>query len=87
MSKQKPQKPHKGPGDGSIKQLWVNPRSNIKAENRWGERNLSPSAGERFLELADVALGLKKPHHPKKQTVPATTGAARMSRKIRPYSA
>lgn len=87
MSKQNTQKPRKRPGDGSIKQLWVNPRSNIKAENRWGERNLSPSAGERFLELADVALGLKKPHHPKKQAVPTTNGAAHTSRKIRPYSA
>ena len=87
MSQQKTRKPRDGGGQGSTKQLWVNPRSNIKAENRWGESNLSPAAGERFLELADIALGLKKPRHPKKQAVPAANGAAHASRKIRPYSA
>jgi len=86
MKNHKTPKPHNGAENNSTKQLWVNPRSNLKSENRWGERNLSPGTGERFLELADIALGLRKPHHPKK-AVPSVTGAAHTIRKTGPYSA
>jgi hypothetical protein len=46
------------------KDLWINPRSNIRGPDRnraWqNSGNISPSSGARFLELADIALGLKK---------------------------
>ena len=53
------------------KDLWINPRSNLRGAdgNRgWDTRgNISPISGARFLELADVALGLKKPPLPRKK--------------------
>lgn len=55
--------------------LWVNPRSNLRGPdgNRaWDNQgNISPDSGSRFLELADIALGLKKPSARKKKVVPA----------------
>lgn len=47
------------------KDLWVAPRMNLKGPD--GDRafssggNLEPDSGARFLELADIALGLNKP--------------------------
>jgi hypothetical protein len=47
----------------TAKDLWINPRSNLRgpdgdrARNNGG--NISPSHGARFLELADIALGHK----------------------------
>lgn len=53
------------------KGLWINPRSNIRGVDESRVRdaggNISPSAGSRFLELADVALGVKKPVPKKKK--------------------
>jgi len=47
------------------KDLWINPRSNLRGPdgNRaWqNDGNISPGTGSRPLELADIALGLKKP--------------------------
>ena len=49
----------------SSSKLWINPRSNIRGPdgNRaWDKAgNISPNSGARFLELADIALGNKKP--------------------------
>jgi hypothetical protein len=87
MKKHKTEKPRNGRGDKSTNQLWVNPRSNLKAENRWGERNVSPSTGARFLELADIALGVKPQHYPKKKTATTAVGAEHTFRKTGPYSA
>ena len=67
--------------------LWVNPRSNIRGPdgNRaWDTSgNISPNSGARFLELADIALGLKKPDSKKKK---AAAAAAHASDKDQPYS-
>ena len=56
------------------KDLWINPRSNLRGpdgDRAWqNEGNISPSTGSRLLELADMALGLKKPL-PKKKRVAA----------------
>jgi len=56
------------------KDLWINPRSNLRGpdgDRAWqNEGNISPSTGSRLLELADMALGLKKPL-PKKKKVAA----------------
>ena len=68
--------------------LWINPRSNLKGPegNRaWDNQgNISPTSGARFLELADIALGLKKSAPKKKKTSAAGTHAT--SEKTEPYS-
>ena len=49
--------------------LWIAPKSNLKGENgdrAWDDRSATPT-GSRLLELADIALGLKKPDPPKKR--------------------
>ena len=70
------------------KDLWINPRSNIRGSdgNRgWDNRtNVPPNSGARFLELADIALGIKKPAAKKKKAVVADTH--QMSSKTEPYS-
>ena len=47
------------------KDLWISPRLNMRGPdgNRGYSRggNINPGDGARFLELADIALGLKKP--------------------------
>jgi len=67
--------------------LWVNPRSNIRGPvgNRaWDTGgNISPNSGARFLELADIALGLKKPAQYKKKA--AAAGLHSLDKK-EPYS-
>ena len=49
--------------------LWVNPKSNIKGDrgNRAYDDRLGTAAGARLLELADIALGLKKPQQKTKK--------------------
>ena len=46
------------------KDLWISPRLSLRGEtgNRAWDRsgNLPPGAGARFLELADIALGIKR---------------------------
>ena len=73
----------KAPKSDVIKDLWINPRSNIRGPegNRaWDNQgNISPNSGARFLELADIALGLKKPAHKKKKA--AAAGAQQMTEK------
>jgi hypothetical protein len=47
---------------GSGNDLWLAPKSNFKSEPRygiWRDRNVAPSS--RLLELADIALGFRKP--------------------------
>lgn len=62
------------------KDLWINPRSNIKGpdgDRAWDNQgNISPNSGAKFLELADIALGLKKPTTPRKKKA-AAAGAHR----------
>lgn len=70
--------------------LWINPRSNIRGPegNRAWENsgNISPSSGARFLELADIALGLKKPASSKKKAVAADAQhTSQKSHKTEPY--
>lgn len=61
------------------KDLWISPRSNLRGPegNRaWDNQgNISPSSGSRFLELADIALGIKKPIMKKKKASAAAAGA------------
>lgn len=57
--------------------LWIAPKSNLKGdgnESAWNDRASMPT-GSRLLELADIALGLKKPEPPKKRSAAASGGA------------
>jgi hypothetical protein len=51
------------------KDLWISPRLNMRGPdgNRGFSRdgNIAPGDGARFLELADIALGFKKPQSSK----------------------
>jgi hypothetical protein len=57
--------------------LWVASKSNLKGDNgdrAWNDRMSTPT-GSRLLELADIALGLKKPEPPKKRRSASAGGA------------
>ena len=78
-------KKKKTDADQSAGDLWVAPRYSLKGPN--SERAYENRPGElptsnRFLELADVALGLKKPAKKKRA---AAAGAHDTSKK-EPYS-
>jgi hypothetical protein len=67
-------------------QVWINPKSNLKGtrgdrgfDNRFGDASAS-----RILELADIALGLKKPPQKKRKHAAAVNGN---TAKTEPYSA
>lgn len=53
----------------AIKDLWIAPRYSLKGpagERAWENRAGGAPSSSRFLELADIALGIKKPTHKKK---------------------
>jgi hypothetical protein len=59
----------KKPEEVDVDDLWIAPKSNLKGDNgdrAWNDRMSTPT-GSRLLELADIALGLKKPEPPKKR--------------------
>lgn len=59
--------------------LWIAPKSNLKGDNgdrAWSDRRATPT-GSRLLELADIALGLKKPELPKKRRAAAASSGGR----------
>lgn len=58
--------------------LWIAPKSNLKGENgdrAWNDRSATPT-GSRLLELADIALGLKKPEPFKKRRSASANGSS-----------
>ena len=66
--------------------LWIAPRHSLKGpagERAWENRRGGIPTSTRFLELADIALGLKKPSPHKKK--PATV-SAHDTTKTEPYS-
>jgi len=69
------------------KDMWINPRSTLRGPggNRaWDHQQMGdPNSGARFLELADVALGLKKPQVSKKKH---PSGGTHDTSKTEPYS-
>lgn len=73
------------------KDLWINPRSNMRGEDgsrAWDNKgNITPTNGARFLELADIALGNKKPTAKKKKGAAAGANgdAHDTGRKTEPY--
>ncbi|HLY99169.1 MAG TPA: hypothetical protein VKT33_08915 [Candidatus Angelobacter sp.] len=63
------------PGKVEADDLWIAAKSNLKGDNgdrAWNDRMATPT-GSRLLELADIALGLKKPEPPKKRRAAAGT--------------
>lgn len=76
-----PKKTKNGDADDD---LWVAPRYSLKGpagERAWENRPGGAPSNSRYLELADIALGLKKPaaKKPKSKTTHDT-------RKTEPYS-
>jgi len=56
--------------------LWIAPRHSLKGpagERAWENRRGGIPTSTRFLELADIALGLKKPGPHKKKPVTVST--------------
>jgi hypothetical protein len=50
--------------------LWIAPWHSLKGpapKIGWEVRSTEPSQSNKFLEMADIALGLKKPHAHKKK--------------------
>jgi hypothetical protein len=67
-------------------ELWIAPRYSLKGpagERAWDNRAGGPPSSSRFLELADIALGLRKSGPHKKKT-PASS--AHDTKKTEPYS-
>lgn len=66
--------------------LWIAPRHSLKGpagERAWENRRGGIPTSTRFLELADIALGLKKPSPHKKKPVAVS---AHDTTKTEPYS-
>lgn len=72
--------------DEVSKDLWIAPRYSLKGpagERAWENRPGGAPNSSRFLELADIAMGVKKPVARKKRTSPAS---AHQTAKTEPYS-
>lgn len=68
------------------KDLWIAPRYSLKGpagERAWENRPGGAPNSSRFLELADIALGVKKPVPRKKRT---SSSSAHQTGKTEPYS-
>jgi hypothetical protein len=79
MAKKSDQQP------GISKDLWIAPHHSLKGpagERAWEERSGGTPNSSRFLELADIAMGVKKSAR-KKRTPPASS---RQKIKTEPYS-
>jgi hypothetical protein len=81
-----PRKPKNSKTTDQSKDLWIAPRFSLKGpagERAWDGRPGGIPNSSRFLELADIALGLKKPApHAKK----ASTISAHETKKTEPYA-
>jgi hypothetical protein len=78
--------PKKSDKDEISKDLWIAPRYSLKGpagERAWENRPGGAPNSSRFLELADIAMGVKKPVAKKKRTAPAS---AHQTSKTEPYS-
>jgi hypothetical protein len=67
--------------------LWIAPRYSLKGpagERAWENRPGGVPSSSKYLELADIALGLKKPELPFKRR--RTAAGAHDTSKTEPYS-
>ncbi len=81
-----PKKPKKNRHEDSTSDLWVAARYSLKGpagERAWENRLGGPPNSSRFLELADIAMGLKKPEPKKRKS--AAAGAHDIASKTEPY--
>jgi hypothetical protein len=72
--------------DNSQEGLWIAPRYSLKGpagERAWENRPGGVPSSSRYLEMADIALGLKKPESKKRN---APTAPAHITDKTEPYS-
>jgi hypothetical protein len=79
-----PKKPKKDKNRQAEDDLWVAPSHSLKGptgQRAWDNRVGGPPSSSKFLELADIALGLKK-HTPYKKRVAAGT---HVTTKTKPY--
>lgn len=77
--------PKKSRKENSSPGLWVAPKYSLKGpagERAWEDRPGGPPNSSRLLELADIALGLKKPTPKKKKKSDHTHDTS----KTEPYS-
>jgi hypothetical protein len=71
---------------GQSKDLWIAPRYSLKGpagERAWKNRPGGVPNSRRFLELADIALGLRKPGPDTKKT---RTSSTHDKKKTEPYA-
>jgi hypothetical protein len=81
-----PKKSQKAKTADQSKDLWIAPRYSLKGpagERAWENRPGGVPNSTRFLELADIALGLRKPGPHKKKTPPSS---AHDRKKTEPYA-
>jgi hypothetical protein len=74
------------PPEDLSKDLWISPRFTLKGQNgdrAWDHRQTGNPGSARFLELADIALGTRKPETRKKR---AHHLATHVTDKPEPYS-
>ncbi len=76
----------KKPGREKVEEVWINPKSNLRGSrgDRAFDNSFRDISNSRFLELADVALGLKKALPKKKLHAAAAAGGN--TGKTEPYS-
>jgi hypothetical protein len=78
-------KKSKSPENSPDPEMWIRPSSNLKGdrgERAWDGRPGGIPNSARYLELADMVLGLKKPRAKKKKDI----GGLHSSKKTEPYS-
>ena len=78
---------HKKRKETEKSDLWIAPQYSLKGprgDRTWENRRGGIPSNSRYLELADIALGLKKPELKKHKPQTATHQTAK---KTRPYSA
>jgi hypothetical protein len=71
---------------GQLDELWIAPRYSLKGpagERAWENRVGGPPSSSRYLELADIALGLKKTGLNKKKAI---ARSAHDTHKTEPYA-
>jgi hypothetical protein len=81
-----PKKSKRNRHENSTGDLWVAARYSLKGpagERAWENRLGGPPNSSRFLELADIAMGLKKPEPKKRKSTAA--GAHDVTSKTEPY--
>src|ERR1051326_3052109 len=87
MKDNEPHMPRKNEKEPKVsKDLWIAPRYSLKGpagERAWENRPGGAPNSSRFLELADISLGVKKAAPKKKRTAAAS---AHQTAKTEPYS-